>query len=179
MQYLPGCFPRRAIREDFLSHPAQTCPLPWYKWHPPRVGAGFGWPAVGLSLHPGSCSRDTCKCYRCIIKFSYSTLLAKPRIISSHMYFCCGKTITNTSCISSQLCSLPFFLPSLLASDWFLKLEKQVSVLSSETPNSFSAAIICTEFLPSQPAATEANSFVCNVATLQATVKYQLLKSWS
>lgn len=95
MQCLPGCFPGRAIREDFLSHPAQTCLLPWYKWHPPRVGAGFGWPAVGLSVHPGSCSRDTSKCYRCIIKFSDSTLLAKPRINSSHMYFCCGKTITN------------------------------------------------------------------------------------
>lgn len=95
------------------------------------------------------------------------------------MYFWCGKTITNTPCISSQLYNLPFFPSSLLARDWFLKLEKQVNVLSSETLNSFSAAIIWREFLPSQPAATEANSFVSNVATLQATVKYQLLKSWS
>lgn len=158
MQYLPGCFPRQAIREGFLSHLAQTCLLPWYKWHPPPVGAGFGWPAVGLSLHPGSCSRDTSKCYRCITKLSDSTSLAKPRINSSHMYFCCSKTITNTPCISSQLCNLPFFPPSLGKSDWFLKLEKQVSVLSSETFNSFSAAIIWTEFLLSQPAATEATA---------------------
>lgn len=154
MQYLPGCFPRPAIREDFLSHLAQTCQLPWYKWHPPPVGAGFGWPAVGLSLHPGSCSRDTSKCYRCIIKFSDSTSLAKPRINSSCIYFCCGKTTTNTPCIPSQLCSLPFLLRALL----FLKLEKQVSVLSSETFDSFSAAIIWTEFLLSQPAATEATA---------------------
>lgn len=178
MQYLPGCFPRQAIKEDFLSHLAQTCLLPWYKWHPPQVAAGFGWPAVGLSLHPGSCSRDTFKCYRCIIEFRDSTLLAKPRI-DSRIYFCCGKTTTNTPCISSQLCSLPFFLPSLLPSNWFLKLEKQISVLSSDRFNSSSAAIIWTKFLLSQPAATEANSFVSNVATLQATVKYQLLKSWS
>lgn len=156
MQCLPGCFPRRATREDFLSHQAQTCLLPWYRWHPPRVGAGFGWPAAGLSVHPGSCSRDTSKCYRCIIKFSNSTLLAKPRINSSCMYFC----IKNTPCISSQLSSLPFFSLSLLPSDWFPQLEKQVSVLSSDTFNSFSAAMIWTEFLLSQPAATEANSFV-------------------
>lgn len=31
MQYLPGYFLRQATEEDFLSHLAQTCLLPWYK----------------------------------------------------------------------------------------------------------------------------------------------------